>query len=59
MLMLRLVVVITDFEPIRSKRKIICFDQDEDAWENALPDDRFILIQENFRFIKDFAFSWR
>ena len=34
--------------------KLFAFDQDEDAWENALPDDRFTLIQENFRYIKRF-----
>ena len=34
--------------------KLFGFDQDEDAWENALPDERFVLIQENFRYIKRF-----
>ena len=34
--------------------KLFGFDQDEDAWKNALPDERFTLIQENFRFIKRF-----
>ncbi len=34
--------------------KLFGFDQDEDAWENTLPDERFTLIQENFRFIKRF-----
>ncbi len=34
--------------------KLFGFDQDEDAWENALDDERFVLIQENFRFIKRF-----
>lgn len=34
--------------------KLFGFDQDEDAWENTLIDDRFILIQENFRYIKRF-----
>jgi 16S rRNA (cytosine1402-N4)-methyltransferase len=34
--------------------KLFGFDQDEDAWENALNDERFVLIQENFRFIKRF-----
>jgi 16S rRNA (cytosine1402-N4)-methyltransferase len=34
--------------------KLFGFDQDEDAWENALPDERFILIKENFRYIKRF-----
>ncbi len=34
--------------------RLFGFDQDEDAWANALPDDRFTLIQENFRYIKRF-----
>jgi len=34
--------------------KLFGFDQDEDAWENALQDERFTLIQENFRYIKRF-----
>jgi len=34
--------------------KLFGFDQDEDAWENALQDNRFTLIQENFRYIKRF-----
>ncbi|WP_432671995.1 16S rRNA (cytosine(1402)-N(4))-methyltransferase RsmH [Flavobacterium sp. SM2513] len=34
--------------------KLFAFDQDEDALENALPDERFELINENFRFIKRF-----
>lgn len=34
--------------------KLFGFDQDEDAWHNALPDDRFTLVQENFRYIKRF-----
>lgn len=34
--------------------KLFAFDQDEDAWGNALPDERFTLIQENFRYIKRF-----
>ena len=34
--------------------KLFGFDQDEDAWVNALTDERFILIQENFRYIKRF-----
>ncbi len=34
--------------------KLFGFDQDEDAWENALDDERFTLIQENFRYIKRF-----
>ncbi|WP_396172591.1 16S rRNA (cytosine(1402)-N(4))-methyltransferase RsmH [Flavobacterium sp.] len=34
--------------------KLFAFDQDEDALKNAIPDDRFQLIHENFRFIKRF-----
>jgi 16S rRNA (cytosine1402-N4)-methyltransferase len=34
--------------------RVFAFDQDEDALENALPDERFELINENFRFIKRF-----
>lgn len=34
--------------------KLFAFDQDEDALKNALPDERFELINENFRFIKRF-----
>ncbi|WP_208012129.1 16S rRNA (cytosine(1402)-N(4))-methyltransferase RsmH [Flavobacterium psychrotolerans] len=34
--------------------KLFAFDQDEDALANGLPDERFVLINENFRFIKRF-----
>ncbi|MCG9791392.1 16S rRNA (cytosine(1402)-N(4))-methyltransferase RsmH [Flavobacterium algicola] len=34
--------------------KLFAFDQDEDALANALDDSRFVLINENFRFIKRF-----
>lgn len=34
--------------------KLFAFDQDEDALANAIQDDRFVLIHENFRFIKRF-----
>ncbi|MBS7233187.1 16S rRNA (cytosine(1402)-N(4))-methyltransferase RsmH [Flavobacterium psychroterrae] len=34
--------------------RLFAFDQDEDALVNALPDERFTLINENFRFIKRF-----
>lgn len=34
--------------------RLFAFDQDEDALANALPDERFTLINENFRFIKRF-----
>lgn len=34
--------------------KLFAFDQDEDALANAIDDDRFVLIHENFRYIKRF-----
>ena len=34
--------------------KLFAFDQDEDALANAILDERFTLINENFRFIKRF-----
>ena len=34
--------------------KLFAFDQDEDAVANALKDERFVLIHENFRYIKRF-----
>lgn len=34
--------------------KLYSFDQDKDALENAIDDDRFTLINENFRYIKRF-----
>ncbi len=36
------------------KGKLFGFDQDEDALENAIDDNRFVLIPENFRYIKRF-----
>ena len=36
------------------KGKLYAFDQDKDALENAIDDERFTLINENFRFIKRF-----
>lgn len=36
------------------KGKLIAFDQDKDALENAIDDTRFLLINENFRFLKRF-----
>ena len=37
-----------------SKGRLYGFDQDEDAQENAFDDSRFVLIPQNFRFIKRF-----
>ena len=34
--------------------RLWAFDQDEDAVKNALPDERFTLINENFRYIRQF-----
>ncbi|MBW1297846.1 16S rRNA (cytosine(1402)-N(4))-methyltransferase RsmH [Aquimarina litoralis] len=34
--------------------KLYAFDQDKDALSNAIDDNRFVLINENFRFIKRF-----
>jgi len=36
------------------KGKLIAFDQDEDAAQNAIDDKRFMLIRSNFRYIKNF-----
>ena len=36
------------------KGKLFGFDQDTDALANAIDDERFVLINENFRFIKRF-----
>ena len=34
--------------------RLIAFDQDEDALRNAIQDPRFLLINENFRYLKQF-----
>ncbi|NNK40380.1 MAG: 16S rRNA (cytosine(1402)-N(4))-methyltransferase RsmH [Winogradskyella sp.] len=34
--------------------KLVAFDQDQDALTNVIEDDRFLLINENFRYIKRF-----
>lgn len=34
--------------------RLFAFDQDDDALANVLPDDRFVLISQNFRFLKRF-----
>jgi 16S rRNA (cytosine1402-N4)-methyltransferase len=36
------------------KGKLFAFDQDQDALENTIDDERFILIHENFRYLKRF-----
>ncbi|NRD19371.1 16S rRNA (cytosine(1402)-N(4))-methyltransferase RsmH [Winogradskyella eckloniae] len=37
-----------------SDGKLYAFDQDKDALENKIDDDRFVLINENFRYVKRF-----
>lgn len=34
--------------------RLIAFDQDEDALQNAIQDERFLLLTENFRYFKNF-----
>ena len=34
--------------------RLFAFDQDPDASQNALHDDRFLLIQQNFRYFKNY-----
>lgn len=34
--------------------RLIAFDQDEDSLQNALDDERFTLVNENFRYLKNF-----
>ena len=34
--------------------RLIAFDQDPDAQKNAIQDDRFILVPQNFRYLKNF-----
>jgi len=39
---------------LNEKGKLLAFDQDKDALKNAIDDPRFMLINENFRFLKRF-----
>jgi 16S rRNA (cytosine1402-N4)-methyltransferase len=41
-------------EALGSKGKLIGFDQDKDALNNDINDERFLLINENFRYLKRF-----
>lgn len=34
--------------------RLIAFDHDEDAWRNAIDDGRFLLVKENFRYVRRF-----
>jgi 16S rRNA (cytosine1402-N4)-methyltransferase len=36
-----------------NKGKLIAFDQDDDTQKNIVPDDRFIFLNQNFRFLKN------
>lgn len=36
------------------KGRLIAFDQDSEALENAINDDRFLLVHANFRYLKNF-----
>jgi 16S rRNA (cytosine1402-N4)-methyltransferase len=37
------------------KGKLVAFDQDADAQQNMIADDRFIFVDQNFRYLKNFA----
>lgn len=37
-----------------NKGKLVAFDQDDDALQNLIDDDRFIFVNHNFRFLKNF-----
>lgn len=39
-------------EQLDEKGRLYAFDQDEDAQKNALNDERFVLIPQNFKFLK-------
>ncbi|MDZ4708438.1 MAG: 16S rRNA (cytosine(1402)-N(4))-methyltransferase RsmH [Saprospiraceae bacterium] len=39
-------------QKLNAKGRLIAFDQDENAFQNQIQDDRFLLIQSNFRYLK-------
>lgn len=41
-------------ERLGQQGRLIAFDQDEDALQNILSDDRFLMIRQNFRFLKNY-----
>jgi 16S rRNA (cytosine1402-N4)-methyltransferase len=41
-------------ERLNSCGRLIAFDQDEDALENAIADERFTMVNANFRYLKNF-----
>lgn len=34
--------------------KLLAFDQDEDAFRNIIPDERFVFVHSNFKYLKNF-----
>ncbi len=41
-------------ENLNSEGRLVAFDQDEDALENAIIDERFTMVNANFRYLKNF-----
>jgi 16S rRNA (cytosine1402-N4)-methyltransferase len=41
-------------EQLNDKGRLFAFDQDQDALKNALPDSRFTLINQNFRYLNNY-----
>ena len=41
-------------EKLNEEGRLIAFDQDEDSLANAFADERFTLVNENFRYLKNF-----
>ncbi len=33
--------------------KLIAFEQDQEAWENKIQDERFVLVKKNFRYLRE------
>lgn len=42
------------FKRLNSKGRLIVFDHDSAAWDNAWDDERLILVKENFRYIRPY-----
>lgn len=42
------------FEKLNDSGKLIAFDQDSDAEKNIFSDERFVFVQQNFRYLKKF-----
>ncbi len=41
-------------DKLNNDGRLIAFDQDEDSLQNAFDDERFTLVNENFRYLKNF-----